>query len=95
VASTDLVAVGVLHAAHSLGVTVPQRLSVVGFDDILIAAHTVPALTTLRMPISEIVGHGVAQAVGLARDGDTQRRPSRTVYEPTLVVRDSTAEPRD
>ena len=36
--STDLVAVGVLHAAHSLGATVPDRLSVVGFDDILIAA---------------------------------------------------------
>lgn len=93
VTSTDVVAIGVLHAAHSLGVTVPDRLSVVGFDDILIAAHTVPALTTLRMPISEIVGHAVAQAVALARDGDTQRRPSRTVYEPTLVVRDSTAPP--
>jgi DNA-binding LacI/PurR family transcriptional regulator len=94
VTSTDVVAIGVLHAAHSLGVTVPDRLSVVGFDDILIAAHTVPALTTLRMPISEIVGHAVAQAVALARDGDTQRRPSRTVYEPSLVVRDSTAPPR-
>ena len=44
--STDLVAVGVLHAAHSLGATVPDRLSVVGFDDILISSHTVPALTT-------------------------------------------------
>ena len=54
--STDLVAVGVLHAAHSLGAIVPDRLSVVGFDDILIAAHTVPALTPLRMPINEIVG---------------------------------------
>jgi len=94
ITSTDVVAIGVLHAAHSLGVTVPDRLSVVGFDDILIAAHTVPALTTLRMPISEIVGHAVAQAVALARDGgDPQRRPSRTVYEPTLVVRDSTAPP--
>ena len=68
--STDLVAVGVLHAAHSLGATVPDRLSVVGFDDILIASHTVPALTTLRMPISEIVSHAVAAAVALARDPD-------------------------
>ena len=53
--STDLVAIGALHAAHSLGAAVPERLSVVGFDDILIAAHTVPALTTLRMPITEMV----------------------------------------
>jgi DNA-binding LacI/PurR family transcriptional regulator len=94
VTSTDVVAIGVLHAAHSLGVTVPDRLSVVGFDDILIAAHTVPALTTLRMPISEIVGHAVAQAVGLARDGeDGARGASLTVFEPTLIIRDSTAPP--
>ncbi len=91
--STDLVAVGVLHAAHSLGATVPERLSVVGFDDILIAAHTVPALTTLRMPISEIVGHAVAEAVGLARDADAARGSSLTVFKPTLIIRDSTARP--
>jgi DNA-binding LacI/PurR family transcriptional regulator len=91
--STDLVAVGVLHAAHSLGVDVPSRLSVVGFDDILIAAHTVPALTTLRMPITEIVRHAVARAVMLARDPDADRGPSLDVFEPTLIVRDSTAAP--
>ena len=91
--STDLVAVGVLHAAHSLGATVPDRLSVVGFDDILIASHTVPALTTLRMPISEIVSHAVARAVALARDPDAVREPSLEVFKPTLIVRDSTAPP--
>lgn len=94
VTSTDLVAVGVLHAAHSLGATVPDRLSVVGFDDILIAAHTVPALTTLRMPISEIVRHAVAQAVALTRDSEgTLRRPTLEIFKPTLIIRDSTAPP--
>jgi DNA-binding LacI/PurR family transcriptional regulator len=94
VSSTDLVAVGVLHAAHSLGVTVPERLSVVGFDDILIAAHTVPALTTLRMPIAEIVSHAVTTAVSLAREpGGGAGGPSLAVFKPELVVRDSTAPP--
>jgi DNA-binding LacI/PurR family transcriptional regulator len=94
-ASTDAVAIGVLHAAHSLGVTVPDRLSVVGFDDILIAAHTVPALTTVRMPISEIVGYAVAQAVRLAREpADAHREPPPLeIFTPTLIVRDSTAPP--
>jgi DNA-binding LacI/PurR family transcriptional regulator len=92
--STDVVAVGVLHAAHSLGATVPDRLSVVGYDDILIAAHTVPALTTLRMPIQEIVRHAVARAIALARDPDAAREPSLTVFAPELMVRDSTAPPR-
>jgi DNA-binding LacI/PurR family transcriptional regulator len=91
--STDLVAVGVLHAAHSLGATVPDRLSVVGFDDILISAHTVPALTTLRMPIAEIVGRAIGLAVNLARDPDADYRPKLDVFKPVLIVRESTAAP--
>ena len=93
VATTDLVAVGVLHAAYSLGRTVPDQLSVVGFDDILIAAHTVPALTTLRMPTTEIVREGVNTAIDLARDGSAPRDPRIRVFEPTLVVRQSTSPP--
>jgi DNA-binding LacI/PurR family transcriptional regulator len=90
-ASTDLVGVGALHAAHSLGIPVPGRLSVVGLDDILIAAHTVPALTTLRMPIAEIVGFGVARAVSMAKDPSGAGEPDVTVFDMPLVVRDSTA----
>jgi DNA-binding LacI/PurR family transcriptional regulator len=91
--STDLAAVGALHAAHSLGATVPDRLSVVGYDDILIASHTVPALTTLRMPIAEIVAHAVALAVALAREPDAPRGPSLEVFKPPRIVRESTAAP--
>jgi hypothetical protein len=40
-----------------------------------------------------VVGHAVSQAVALTRECEPQQRPSRTVYEPTLVVRDSTAPP--
>jgi DNA-binding LacI/PurR family transcriptional regulator len=92
--STDLVAVGVLHAAYNLGRTIPNELSVVGFDDLLLAAHTVPALTTLRMPIAEIVGRGVELGIALARDLSASREPRRTVFEPSLIVRQSTAPPR-
>jgi len=91
--STDLVAVGVLHAAYSLGRIVPDDLSVVGFDDLLLAAHTVPALTTLRMPIAEIVNESVELAIRLARDPGLSRKPRVSVFKPTLVVRQSTAPP--
>jgi DNA-binding LacI/PurR family transcriptional regulator len=77
--STDLVAVGVLHAAYNMQCVVPDELSVVGFDDLLLAAHTVPALTTLRMPIAEIVGESVELAIALARDPGASREPRRTV----------------
>jgi DNA-binding LacI/PurR family transcriptional regulator len=95
VTSTDTLAVGVLHAAHSLGWTVPERLSVVGFDDILLASHTIPALTTLHMPTAEIVAEGVQLAVDLARDSDRSREPGVKVILPSLVVRQSTAPPSD
>ena len=92
--STDLAAVGVLHAAYSDGRTVPTELSVVGFDDLLLAAHTVPALTTLRMPVEEVVGEGVELAIALAREPALSRAPSVKVFEPSLIVRQSTAPPR-
>jgi DNA-binding LacI/PurR family transcriptional regulator len=93
--STDVVAMGLLHAAHSLDRAVPERLSVVGFDDIFMSAHTVPALTTLRMPIAAIVGHAVERAIALARDPELPREPRLEIFEPTLIVRDSTAPPPD
>ena len=86
-------AVGVLHAAHSLGATVPDRLSVVGFDDILISGHTVPALTTSRMPTTKIVSYAINLAVGLARDPQARHEPSIEIFAPELIIRDSTARP--
>ena len=93
ITSTDLVAVGVLHAAHTLGRVVPAELSVVGFDDLVLAAHTVPALTTVHMPIEEIVAAGIGRAIDLARDPLAPRGPTITVFEPGLVIRQSTARP--
>jgi len=92
-ASTDLVAVGGLHEAHRLNRRVPDQLSMMGFDDILIAAHTIPALTTLRMPVAEMVNEAVRLAIDLARDPTASREPRIKVFEPCLVVRDSTAPP--
>ena len=91
--STDTLAVGALHAAYAEGVVVPTELSVVGFDDILLASHTVPALTTLRMPTAEIVREGVRLAIEFARDPKARRELGVTVMAPSLIVRQSTAPP--
>ncbi len=90
--TTDLVAVGVLHRAWSVGRAVPQSLSVVGYDDLYIAAHTVPPLTTVRMPLTAIVREAVRIAIELARDG-ASREPRVVRYPPSLVVRQSSAPP--
>jgi LacI family transcriptional regulator len=53
-AFNDVVAVGVMHAASQLGLTLPDDLSVVGFDDIPLAAYVIPELTTVAQPIYNI-----------------------------------------
>jgi LacI family transcriptional regulator len=53
-ASNDEMAAGVLGVAHSLGVGVPEELSVVGFDDVPLATQVWPALTTIRQPIPDM-----------------------------------------
>ncbi len=88
VASTDHLAIGVLHAAADLGLRVPGDLSVTGFDDIPLAKFTVPPLTTVRMPVAEMT----AIAVRLAIDDDPEDvgPTGYHVVAPTLVVRAST-----
>ena len=91
--STDVAAVGVLHGAHTHGVAVPDQLSVVGYDDLMFAPYTVPALTTLRMPTTEIVAEAVRTAIALIADRSASRAATRMIFEPTLIVRGSTAPP--
>ena len=90
VASTDNLAVGVLHGAHLRGIHIPRNLSVVGFDDIPLAAHLVPGLTTVRMPIREMVA--AALDLVLQPSSDAQTTPTDR-FQPRLVTRFSTARP--
>jgi LacI family transcriptional regulator len=67
---------------------------VVGYDDLMFAPYTVPALTTLHMPTTEIVAEAVRAAIALTVDRSAPRAATRTIFEPTLIVRGSTAPPR-
>ncbi len=89
VASTDVLAMGLLHEAHRRGILVPDELSIAGFDDISLAAYTVPALTTVRMPIRDMVAAAVGMVIG---DGQSTARDRRQapLVQPSLVVRAST-----
>jgi DNA-binding LacI/PurR family transcriptional regulator len=93
ITSTDTIAMGVLHEAHARDISVPKDVSVVGFDDILLAGHTIPALTTLRMPTEDIVREGLELAIDAARDPRQPREPTVKVIPPSLIVRRSTAPP--
>ncbi len=90
VAYNDLTAIGALGALRRAGIGVPDDVSVVGFDDIDLAAWTDPPLTTLRQPTDRLGLWAVEHLADLlAGIGD---RPSGPVQlEPVLVVRGSTA----
>ncbi len=96
VMANDQLAIGALHAAHELGVKVPDDLSITGFDDIPMAAFTVPALTTVRMPIVEMIAAAVGMVVDSPRATLSNRATlsspdTSVVLQPSLVVRASTA----
>lgn len=88
-AANDLMAIGVLHALRDAGVDVPGEVSVVGFDDIPVAAHVWPPLTTVHQDF-ERIGR---RAVQLLLDGDGDGDADGSIPS-SLVVRDSTAAPR-
>ncbi len=92
-AYNDLVAVGVLSRLAELGVRVPDELSVVGFDDIPLAAMVTPPLTTVAAP-TELAGRVAVEALlDRLQDGAAQRPAAVQRLPTTLVVRSSTAAP--
>lgn len=88
--TTDALAIGALHAAHARGLRVPNDLSIVGFDDILLARFTIPRLTTVHMPTAEMAALAVQVAIEDAAGSDGDLRGAHVV-RPWLVIRDSTA----
>src|SRR5690349_1766201 len=90
-AANDQMALGLLRAFHESGRTVPQDVSIVGFDDIPDAGSFIPPLTTVHQDFAE-VGRRCVQ--GLLRQIRNEPEGPGTVLVPTrMVVRDSTAPP--
>lgn len=89
-AASDDTAIGVLRAARERGVRVPEDLSVIGFDDLPVAAWLDPALTTVRQPLAEM-GDAAVALVHRARSGGPGS--SHLELATDLVVRGSTAPP--
>jgi LacI family transcriptional regulator len=87
----DNVAIGALHAARARGLSVPEDLSVVGFDDTAQAVIVTPNLTSVSQPLAELGRTGVSL---LTRLLDGQRVDAlRMELSTKLVVRESTGPP--
>ncbi len=88
-AYNDLSAIGAMGAFREAGLRIPEDISVVGFDDIPVAAYVQPALTTIRQPLKQM-GQIAARTVVEQIEGKSEYIPE-IVVEPELVVRASTA----
>ena len=86
---SDAFALATIRAAESLGLQVPRDISVVGFDDSVLAASSRPPLTTVRQ---EVAGKGRA-AVAAITDVIGGGHPEPVMLPTDLVVRESTAPP--
>ena len=88
-AFNDNVAVGVMSAARARGLSIPDDLSVVGFDDSELAEIVTPGLTTVRQPLAEMGRMAVSLLMRLL---ENQRVDALRIELATkLVVRESTA----
>jgi LacI family transcriptional regulator len=86
-AHNDLTAIGALDGLREAGCVVPDEVAVVGFDDITIAAHVQPALTTVRQPAREM---GEAAANMLLSHLAGEALPESPLVVPTsMVIRES------
>ena len=86
---TDSWALRTIRALHRLGRHVPGDISVVGVDDVPLAAECDPALTTVRQSFRER-GAAAAQLLLTVLQSPAERAPETLFQEPTLIIREST-----
>jgi LacI family repressor for deo operon, udp, cdd, tsx, nupC, and nupG len=88
---SDQLAIGVMQALRSKGLSVPSDASVLGFDDIAFARYTDPPLTTVAQPRDEMGREAMLMLLQLL--GDRTIPPRKLVLRTQLVIRGSTAPP--
>jgi DNA-binding LacI/PurR family transcriptional regulator len=86
--ANDQMAAGALRAARDRGLDVPLDLSLVGYDDVLLAQYLSPTLTTVRQPLFDMGRAAGDIAIALL---EQKKVEVRTRFEPELVVRESVA----
>ena len=79
-----------MSALRVAGVSIPNDVSVIGFDDIPLAAQMPVPLTTIRQPMDEL-GAAAAELLLSGSDAPVQHQ----TFSPVLTIRESTAKPRE
>jgi LacI family transcriptional regulator len=89
-AFNDITAIGAIVALKEAGYRIPRDVSVVGFDDVLVASTNNPPLTTIHQPLRGMGQAAASTLLGLIRDDIPHPHPAAITVYPKLVVRKST-----
>ena len=89
-ASSDMMALGVMDAARARGLRIPEDLSLIGFDDIPVAAIAYPGLTTVRQPLDDI-GRMATEILLLRIIENPDKPPEAVIVATELIIRGTTA----
>jgi LacI family transcriptional regulator len=87
IACNDLMALGAISAAQKRGLVVGRDIAITGFDDIPLAEHSHPPLTTVRQPIYDIGRQICDMLIRLVRGEELTER--HVLLEPELIIRES------
>lgn len=92
VAFDDLTALGAVRALARSGRSAPRDCSIIGFDDVPLAALSTPGITTIRQPMEEMGRVATNRLLDVLREDDGQGEvtPDLQLLPPSLVLRDST-----
>jgi DNA-binding LacI/PurR family transcriptional regulator len=88
-AQNDLMAAGLLKGMARAGVWVPEDVSIMGMDDLLVPEMVSPSLTTIAQPVSEMARRAVEMILNAK---DKMQITRRVLVKPRLVIRESTAQ---
>jgi LacI family transcriptional regulator len=93
VAFDDLTALGAIRALARAGRSAPRDCSIIGFDDVPLAALSTPGITTIRQPMEEMGSAATNRLLEVLRDtgGTKEVSTNLELLPPSLVLRDSTA----
>jgi len=86
-ASSDLIAAQIIQVCYKMGISIPDQLKIVGFDDVNIASLTTPRISTIHQPIKEMAKMSIELLIH-ASEGALVA--SRTTLPVTLVKRETT-----
>ncbi|WP_059105769.1 LacI family DNA-binding transcriptional regulator [Shouchella shacheensis] len=90
-ACNDLLAMGVMQVAQEYNIQIPQELSIIGFDNTVLALSSVPALTTMAQPFDEM-GKQVVDLLVQEIQGEITTKQTYMLV-PELIIRNTTAKP--